>query len=57
MSLLSHVNVSTRLRDHGIPKDNIPELVKEGMKYPRLFIPNPGDLSEGDVKKIYTDAW
>jgi len=55
--LLGQVNVSTRLRDYGIPKENIPELVKEGMKYSRLFIPNPRDLSEDEVKKIYTDAW
>lgn len=55
--LLGQVNVSTRLRDYGIPKKSIPDLAKEGMKYSRLFIPNPRDLSEDDVKKIYTDAW
>ncbi|GEM_PF-4025455 len=55
--LLAQVNVSARLRDYGIPQDDIPRLVQEGMKFSRLFIPNPRNLTAQDVEKIYRDAW
>jgi alcohol dehydrogenase class IV len=56
-SLLNHVNLSFRLRDYGVSKGDISQLAKEGMKYSRLFIPNPRNLSEEDVQRIYSEAW
>jgi alcohol dehydrogenase class IV len=56
-NLLSQVNVSTQLRDYGIPKEGIYRLVQETMKFSRLFVPNPRNLTESDVGKIYTEAW
>jgi alcohol dehydrogenase class IV len=56
-NLLSQVNVSTQLRDYGIPKEGISRLVQETMKFSRLFVPNPRNLTESDVEKIYTEAW
>jgi alcohol dehydrogenase class IV len=56
-SLLEQINMPYQLKDYGIPKEDISKLAKEGMKYSRLFIPNPRDLSEEDVKRIYTEAW
>ena len=44
--LLSTVEISYHLRDYGIPKEAIPKLVEGGMKFARLFIPNPRDLKE-----------
>ncbi len=55
--LLDDVQIPYHLRDYGIPKEAIPKLVREGMKQARLFIPNPRNLSETDVKTIYERAW
>ena len=56
-NLLIQVNVSTQLRNYGIPKEGISRLVQEAMKFSRLFVPNPRNLTESDVEKIYTEAW
>jgi alcohol dehydrogenase len=56
-TLLSTVEISFRLRDYGIPKETIPKLVEEGMKYARLFTLNPRDLRKGDVRFIYEEAY
>lgn len=56
-NLFSQVNVSMQLRDYGIPKEGISRLVQEAMKFSRLFVPNPRNLTESDVGKIYTEAW
>lgn len=56
-NLISQVDISYQLKDYGIKKEDIPQLTMEGMKYSRLFIPNPRNLNEEDVKKIYTEAW
>jgi alcohol dehydrogenase class IV len=55
--LLSTVDISWRLRDYGIPKEAFPKLVEGGMRFSRLFIPNPRDLKEEDVRKIYEEAY
>jgi alcohol dehydrogenase class IV len=54
--LLKTVNISFRLSDYGISRDDLPKLVEGGMKQARLFIPNPRDLAEEDVKSIYERA-
>jgi alcohol dehydrogenase class IV len=55
--LLEMINISYQLRDYGIPKESIPKLVEGGMKQSRLFVPNPRNLTQEDVKAIYTKAW
>jgi len=55
--LLSTVNISHRLRDYGIPKEAIPKLVEGGMKFARLFILNPRDLNEQDVRAVFEAAY
>ncbi len=55
--LLSVVKISYHTRDYGILKEAIPKLVEGGMKFARLFIPNPKDLSEQDVRSIYEEAY
>ncbi|MBU2535048.1 MAG: iron-containing alcohol dehydrogenase [Chloroflexi bacterium] len=54
--LLEIVNIPARLSDYGITKADIPALVEGGMKLSRLFVPNPRNLTEDDVKDIYTKA-
>ena len=54
--LLEIVNIPARLSDYGITEADIPSLVEGGMKLSRLFVPNPRNLTEEDVKKIYTSA-
>jgi alcohol dehydrogenase len=56
-NLFSQINVSMQLRDYGIPKEDISRLVQEAMKFSRLFVPNPRNLTESDIEKIYNDAW
>lgn len=56
-TLLSSVDISFHLRDYGIPKEAIPKLVEGGMKFSRLFSPNPRDLKEQDVQSIYQEAY
>jgi len=35
----------------------LPKMVKGGMAQARLFVPNPRDLTEDDVRAIYTRAF
>ncbi len=55
--LLETIRVPYRLREYGIPEDALPVLVAGGMKQARLFVPNPRDLSEEDVRSIFQEAW
>jgi alcohol dehydrogenase class IV len=54
--LLEAVDISIRLPDYGIRKEDLPRLVQGGMKQARLFVPNPRDLTKEDVEKIYKMA-
>lgn len=56
-SLMEAVNLSGRLGDYGISRDDLPKLVRGGMAQARLFVPNPRDLTEADVEKIYSNAF
>jgi len=55
--LLKTVNIPYKLTDYGIDKDAIPKLVEGGLKQARLFVPNPCDLAEKDVKHIYESTF
>ena len=54
--LLGSVNISFRLTDYGGSKESFPKLVEGGMRQARLFVPNPRNLTEQDVKGIYLKA-
>lgn len=55
--LLDAVNVSYHIADYGVAKEDLPKLVDGGIKQARLFVPNPRDLVEKDVKSIYEEAF
>ena len=55
--LLDTLSVSYRLADYEFPMEEIPILVEAAMRQSRLFIPNPRDLVEVDVKAIYEEAY
>ena len=55
--LIEDVSIPTRLSDYGVSRDDIPRLVAGGMKQKRLFVSNPRNLTEEDVKNIYESAF
>jgi alcohol dehydrogenase class IV len=55
--LLETIQVPFHLRDYGIPEEDLPKLVEGGMKQARLFVTNPRDLSEDDVRSVYQMAY
>jgi alcohol dehydrogenase class IV len=55
--LLATMEVSCHLSDYQLPMEGIPELIEGAMRQSRLFIPNPRDLTEADVKAIYEAAY
>lgn len=55
-NLLAIIDIPVRLSDYGITEADIPSLVEGGMKLARLFVPNPRDMTEEDVKDIFTNA-
>ena len=54
--LLEMVNISIRLTDYGISRDELPKLIKGAMKYTKSLAANPRDLNEEDVKGIFLKA-
>ena len=57
MDLEDAVNVSWLLKDYGIDEADLPLLVDGAMQQARLFVTNPRDLEEEDVRSIYQDAF
>ena len=57
LNLMEAVNVSPWLSDYDISEEDLPKMVKGGMAQARLFVPNPRDLTEDDVRAIYTRAF
>jgi alcohol dehydrogenase class IV len=55
--LLRSVRVSFRIGDYGVPRGDLPKLVRGAMKQARLFVTNPRDLDENDVRSIYEEAY
>ena len=56
-NLLEAVDISIKLPDYEVYKGDLPRLVEGGMRQARLFVPNPRDLTTGDVEKIYEMAF
>jgi len=54
--LLKTVGIPIRLADYGITEKVMSTLVAGGMKHKRLFATNPRDLTEDDVRTVYTSA-
>ena len=54
--LLEDVNISIKLTDYGSSEKDLPKMVEAGMKQTRLFVPNPRDLAEEDVKNVFLKA-
>ena len=46
-----------RLRDHGIPADDMPRLAREAMKQTRLLVNNPCEITESDAHRLYESVW
>lgn len=53
LDLLASINVSCSISDYNIPDSDLKLLVEGAMKQQRLFVPNPRDLTEDDVRSIY----
>ena len=49
--------LAPRLRDHGVPRDDIPMLAREAMKQQRLLVNNPCEINEADARRLYEAAW
>lgn len=56
-NLLAALQIPYRLSDYGIPREHLPKLVEGGMKQARLFVPNPRDVTEKDIRGIYEKAF
>ena len=54
--LFDRVNISTKLSDYGVSKDDLPKLVESGMARLKGLETSPKDLTEGDVSDIYSRA-
>ncbi len=54
--LLADVRIPDKLGAYGISAADLPKLVAGGMRQRRLLLPNPRDLTEEDVAKIYRSA-
>ena len=55
--LSSSTGLKLRLRDHGIPQDDMDRLATEAMKQERLLMNNPCQISETDARRLYELAW
>jgi len=56
-ALLEILQIPYRLRDYGISKKDFPKCVEGAMRFARLFVPNPRDLTEEDVLSVYEEAY
>ena len=54
--LLEILNIPRKISAYGVSREDIPKLAEGSMKLSRLFVPNPRNLTEEDVKNIYTSA-
>lgn len=55
--LLETLQIPYRLRDYGVSKKDFPKCVEGAMKFARLFVPNPRDLTEENVLSVYEEAY
>jgi alcohol dehydrogenase class IV len=56
-NLLNAIQIPFGLSQYGISRDDLPKLVEGGMRQARLFVPNPRDLTQEDVRSIYEGAF
>lgn len=56
--LLRDLGLSRKLRDFGIPKEDLGQYAEDVAKnYPHLFTANPRDLSVEEIRQIYENAY
>ena len=55
--MVTDSGIAPRLRDHGVPQDDIPMLAREAMKQQRLLVNNPCAIDETDARRLYEAAW
>ena len=55
--LCRSTGLQLRLRDHGIPADDVDRLARESMKQQRLLVNNPCEINENDARRLYEAAW
>ena len=55
--LVSDSGIAPRLRDHGIPAEDLPMLAREAMRQERLLVNNPCPIGEEDARRLYEAAW
>ncbi|HET7710076.1 MAG TPA: iron-containing alcohol dehydrogenase [Sphingomicrobium sp.] len=55
--LVRDSGIAPRLRDHGIPADDLPMLAREAMRQERLLVNNPCPIVEDDARRLYEAAW
>lgn len=56
-ALVRESGIAPRLRDHGVPAEQLPLLAREAMKQQRLLVNNPCNISEADAQRLYEAAW
>ena len=57
LDLEDAISMSCQLKDYNIREEDLPLLIEGAMKQARLFVPNPRDLDEDDVRSIYQQAF
>lgn len=55
--LCTESGLKLRLRDHGIPEDDLPRLARDAMLGERMLINNPCPITESDALRLYEAAW
>ncbi|MDT7836944.1 iron-containing alcohol dehydrogenase [Aquabacterium sp. OR-4] len=54
---VADTGLALRLRDHGVPQDELPRLAADAMLQTRLLINNPRPLDESQALALYRQAW
>jgi alcohol dehydrogenase class IV len=54
--LLETLQIPICLRDYDLEDKHLSTLIEGGLKQSRLFVPNPRDLGEQDIRAIYQNA-
>ncbi|OWT57443.1 iron-containing alcohol dehydrogenase [Candidimonas nitroreducens] len=55
--LVAKTGLPLRLRDHGVPKGDLPMLAADAMKQTRLLINNPREVTEQDALAVYESVY
>jgi len=57
LALAGELGIATRLRDCGVPREDLPRLAAEALLQQRLLVNNPRVVSEPDALAIYEQAY